>query len=51
MEFATVRLWRGSHVQVRQEVEDFARYIYMPVRTVTGNAQALRGEDHGFKEE
>ena len=27
MEFATVTLWRGNHVRVRQELEHFARYI------------------------
>lgn len=26
MECATVPPWRGSHLQVRQEVENFARY-------------------------
>ena len=51
MEFATVPLWRGNHGRVRQEVEHFARYIYLPVRTVTGNAQILKFEDHGFEEE
>jgi len=49
MEIATVPPWRGSHIQVRHEVADFARYVYLPVRTVTENAQALRFEDHGFE--
>ncbi|GEM82440.1 Swt1 family HEPN domain-containing protein [Meiothermus hypogaeus] len=38
-----VPLWRGEHVQVRQLVEDFARYLYLP--RLTGPevlAQALR---------
>lgn len=25
-----VPLWRGDHVAVRQVVEDFARYLYLP---------------------
>jgi predicted AAA+ superfamily ATPase len=30
MELDGVPLWRGDHVGVRQLVEDFARYIYLP---------------------
>lgn len=30
MELDRVPLWRGSHVHVKQLVEDFARYIYLP---------------------
>ena len=30
MELDRVPLWRGNHVQVRQVVEFFARYIYLP---------------------
>jgi predicted AAA+ superfamily ATPase len=30
MELDRVPLWRGNHVQVRQLVEDFARYLYLP---------------------
>ena len=30
MELDRVPLWRGNHVQVKQLVEDFARYIYLP---------------------
>ncbi len=30
MELDRVPLWRGDHVSVRQLVDDFARYIYLP---------------------
>ncbi len=30
MELDRVPLWRGDHVSVKQIVEDFARYIYLP---------------------
>lgn len=30
MELDRVRLWRGDHVEVKQLVEDFARYLYLP---------------------
>jgi predicted AAA+ superfamily ATPase len=30
MELDRIPLWRGEHVAVRQLVEDFARYIYLP---------------------
>ena len=30
MELDRVPLWRGGHVQVKQLIEDFARYIYLP---------------------
>ncbi|MCP5148712.1 MAG: ATP-binding protein [Pseudomonadales bacterium] len=30
MELDRIPLWRGNHVQVRQLVEDFARYLYLP---------------------
>jgi hypothetical protein len=30
MELDKIPLWRGDHVPVRQLVEDFARYIYLP---------------------
>ena len=30
MELDRVPLWRGNHVAVKQLVEDFARYIYLP---------------------
>jgi len=30
MELDRVPLWRGDHVEVRQLVEDFAKYVYLP---------------------
>jgi predicted AAA+ superfamily ATPase len=30
MELDKVPLWRGEHVEIRQLVEDFARYLYLP---------------------
>ncbi len=30
MELDRIPLWRGDHVAIRQLVEDFARYIYLP---------------------
>jgi hypothetical protein len=30
MELDKIPLWRGNHVAVRQLVEDFARYLYLP---------------------
>jgi hypothetical protein len=30
MELDKIPLWRGDHVSVRQLVEDFARYLYLP---------------------
>jgi len=30
MELDRVPLWRGNHVEIRQLVEDFARYLYLP---------------------
>ena len=30
MELDKIPLWRGDHVSIRQLVEDFARYIYLP---------------------
>lgn len=30
MELDRIPLWRGDHVSVRQLVEDFARYLYLP---------------------
>ena len=30
MELDRIPLWRGNHVQVRQLVEDFAKYVYLP---------------------
>ena len=30
MELDRIPLWRGDHVEVRQLVDDFARYSYLP---------------------
>ncbi len=30
MELDRVPLWRGSHVAVKQLIEDFGRYLYLP---------------------
>lgn len=30
IELDKVPLWRGDHVEIRQPVEDFARYVYLP---------------------
>jgi len=30
MELDRVPLWRGNHVEIKQLVEDFARYLYLP---------------------
>ena len=30
MELDRVPLWRGDHVTIKQIVEDFARYLYLP---------------------
>lgn len=30
MELDRIPLWRGNHVEVRQLVEDFSRYLYLP---------------------
>jgi hypothetical protein len=30
MEMDRVPLWRGNHVPIRQLVEDFDRYLYLP---------------------
>ncbi|MBS1819352.1 MAG: DUF499 domain-containing protein [Acidobacteria bacterium] len=30
MELDRIPLWRGDHVEIRQLVEDFARYLYLP---------------------
>ncbi len=43
MELDRVPLWRGDHVPVRQLVEDFARYLYLPrLRTSSVLVGAVR---------
>jgi len=56
MELDRIPLWRGDHVQVRQLVEDFARYVYLPrlkepavlVRAVRDGVSLLSWEQDGF---
>lgn len=40
MELDRIPLWRGNHVPIKQLVEDFARYIYLPR---LGNPSVLLG--------
>jgi predicted AAA+ superfamily ATPase len=43
MEMDRVPLWRGNHVQIRQLVEDFGRYLYLPrLQTSTVLLNAIR---------
>jgi hypothetical protein len=43
MELDRVPLWRGNHVPVRQVIEDFARYLYLPrIKDSTILAGAMR---------
>jgi predicted AAA+ superfamily ATPase len=43
MELDRIPLWRGDHVEVRQLVEDFARYVYLPrLKNVAVLAAAIR---------
>jgi hypothetical protein len=43
MEMDRVPLWRGNHVQIRQLVEDFSRYLYLPrLQTSTVLLNAIR---------
>ncbi|MGC8817500.1 MAG: ATP-binding protein, partial [Candidatus Hadarchaeum sp.] len=56
MELERIPLWRGDHVEVRQLVEDFARYVYLPrlkepavlVRAVRDGVRLLTWEQDGF---
>jgi hypothetical protein len=56
MELDRVPLWRGDHVEVRQLVEDFPRYVYLPrlkepavlVRAVRDGVRLLTWEQDGF---
>lgn len=44
MEMDRVPLWRGDHVTVRQLVEDFGRYLYLPrLQTSTVLLDSIRG--------
>jgi len=54
MELDKIPLWRGDHVSIRQLVEDFARYIYLPrfrdsdvlMSAVQSGVEALTWEDN-----
>ena len=56
MELDRVPLWRGDHVEVRQLVDDFARYLYLPrlreptvlLRAVDGGVGLLTWENESF---
>jgi predicted AAA+ superfamily ATPase len=56
MRLDAVPLWRGDHVEVRQLVEDFAKYTYLPrlrdgqvlVRSVEAGLALLTWETEGF---
>ena len=41
MELDRIPLWRGEHVSVRQLVDDFARYTYLP--RLKGPSVSARG--------
>jgi predicted AAA+ superfamily ATPase len=44
MEMDRVPLWRGNHVAIRQLVEDFGRYLYLPrLQTTTVLLNAIAG--------
>src|SRR5437879_5897682 len=43
MEMDRVPLWRGNHVPIRQLVEDFGRYLYLPrLQTTSVLLNAIR---------
>ena len=43
MEMDRVPLWRGNHVTVRQLIEDFGRYLYLPrLQSATVLVDAIR---------
>ncbi|MYD70260.1 MAG: ATP-binding protein [Acidobacteria bacterium] len=56
MELDRVPLWRGEHVSVRQLVDDFARYLYLPrlqdpavlIRAVADGVGLLTWTDDSF---
>ena len=56
MELDRVPLWRGDHVSVRQVVEDFARYLYLPrvsesgvlLNAIGAGVALLSWEQEGF---
>ncbi len=56
MELDRIPLWRGNHVEIRQLVEDFARYLYLPrlkkhdvlVEAIREGVALLTWEQDGF---
>jgi predicted AAA+ superfamily ATPase len=56
MELDKIPLWRGDHVPVRQLVEDFAKYLYLPrlaepsvlLEAIRGGAELLTWEHDTF---
>ncbi len=56
MEMDRVPLWRGEHVAIRQLVEDFGRYLYLPrlknpdvlLRAITDGLSLLSWEQDAF---
>ncbi|QKE41374.1 MAG: ATP-binding protein [Ferrovum myxofaciens] len=56
MELDRVPLWRGNHVAVKQLVEDFARYLYLPrlkdfmvlLKAIDDGINLLTWEQDGF---
>lgn len=53
MELDKIPLWRGNHVTIKQLIEDFARYLYLPrladthvLQDAIGNGLALLSWDH-----
>jgi hypothetical protein len=56
MELDRVPLWRGDHVEIKQLVEDFGRYLYLPrlkdstvlLRAIREGVALLTWEQDGF---
>lgn len=53
MELDRIPLWRGNHVAIKQLIEDFARYLYLPrlvdthvLQAAIGTGLALLSWDH-----
>jgi predicted AAA+ superfamily ATPase len=56
MELDRVPLWRGNHVAIKQLVEDFARYLYLPrltdsqvlINSISDGCRLLAWEEDAF---
>ena len=56
MEMDKIPLWRGNHVSIRQLIEDFARYLYLPrfqapgvlINTIRAGLELLTWEQDAF---